>query len=222
MAQRPRIGITGNSRRWSPSWWCAALALRLAGATPERISVRHSPSGNTLDALIIGGGDDISPEHYDENIDNRLKIDFERDLLEIDWIQKALGRNIPLMGVCRGVQLINVVLGGNLYQDIRPMRRYKYNRPSLLPTRQVRLLPDSQLAKICNKVHLRVNSLHHQAIKTTGSSLQIVGWDLDGIIQAVESKNKRIIGLQWHPEYLIYLPSQLALFRWLVNCTKRR
>lgn len=222
MAQRPRIGITGNSRRWSPSWWCSALALRFAGATPERISVCHSPSGNTLDALIIGGGDDISPEHYDGDVDNRIKIDLERDLLEIDWIQKALGKNIPLMGICRGAQLINVVLGGNLYQDIRPMRRYKYNRPSLLPTRQVRLLPDSQLAKICNKEHLRVNSLHHQAIKTTGPNLQIVGWDLDGIIQAIESKNKRILGLQWHPEYLIYLPSQLALFRWLVNCAKRR
>lgn len=220
MVEKPRIGITGNARRWSPSWWCSAFALRLAGATPERISVRHPPSGNTLDGLIIGGGDDISPEHYNGDIDKLIKIDLERDQLEIEWIQKALGRNIPLMGICRGAQLINVVLGGNLYQDIRPLRRHTYNRHSLLPTKQVRLLPDSLLAKICNKVHLRVNSLHHQAIKTTGTDLQVVGWDLDGIIQAVESKKNRVIGLQWHPEYLIYLPSQFALFRWFVNCMR--
>jgi putative glutamine amidotransferase len=192
----------------------------LAGATPERISVGHPQSGNPLDALIIGGGDDISPEHYNGEIDHRTKIDLERDQLEIEWIQKALARKIPLLGICRGAQLINVVLGGNLFQDIRPLRRHTYNRPGLLPTKQVRLLPDSQLAQICNKVDLRVNSLHHQAIQTTGADLQVVGWDLDDITQAVESKKNRIIGLQWHPEYLIYLPSQFALFRWLVNCAR--
>lgn len=222
MAKKPRIGITGNARRWSPSWWCSTLALRLAGAMPERISLRHPPSGNTLDALIIGGGDDISPEHYGGDMNNLAKIDPERDQMEIEWIQKALESNIPLMGICRGAQLINVVLGGNLYQDIRFLRRHTYNRSGLLPTKQVRLAPGSQLAKICNKVHLRVNSLHHQAIKTAGTDLQVVGWDLDEITQAVESKKNRMIGLQWHPEYLIYLPSQFALFRWLVNCTGRR
>lgn len=220
MAEKPRIGITGNAKHWSPSWWCTSFALKLAGAIPERISVRHPPSGNTLDALIIGGGDDISPEHYNGDINNANKIDPGRDLLEIEWINKALERNIPLLGICRGAQLINVVLGGNLYQDIRSLRRYTYNRPGLLPTKQVRLLPDSQLAKICNKVHLRVNSLHSQAIKTVGTDLQVVGWDLDEITQAVESNKNRIIGVQWHPEYLIYLPSQFAFFRWLVNCTR--
>jgi putative glutamine amidotransferase len=196
------------------------LALRLAGATPERISVRHPACGNNLDGLIIGGGDDISPEHYNGDIGNIVKIDLARDRLESEWIRKALSRNIPLMGICRGAQLINVVLGGNLYQDIRPLRRRTYNRPSLLPTKQIRLLPDSQLAKICGRVHLRVNSLHHQAIKTTGTDLQPVGWDWDDMIQAVESRKNRIMGLQWHPEYLIYLPSQFALFRWLVNCAR--
>ena len=220
MVKKPRIGITGNARRWSPSWWCSALALKLAGATPERISVRHPPSGKTLDALIIGGGYDISPEHYNGDTDNPVKIDLARDRLEIEWIQKSLKKNIPLMGICRGAQLINVVLGGTLYQDIRSLRRRTYNRPSVFPTKQIQLSPDSQLAKICSTVHLRVNSLHQQAIKNTGADLHVVGWDLDNITQAVESKKNRIIGVQWHPEYLIYLPSQFVLFRWLVNCTQ--
>ncbi|MGB5737163.1 MAG: gamma-glutamyl-gamma-aminobutyrate hydrolase family protein, partial [Thiohalocapsa sp.] len=192
------------------------LALRLAGAAPERISMRHSPSGKPLDALIIGGGNDIGPEHYGGDLDAKVKADPERDQLEIEWIQRALEKNIPLLGICRGAQLINVVHGGTLHQDIRPLRKRTYNRPGLLPTKQVRLAPDSLVARICGKAHLRVNSLHHQAIKDPGAGLHVVGRDLDDITQAVECASvQRIIGVQWHPEYLFYLPAQLALFRWL-------
>jgi putative glutamine amidotransferase len=194
--------------------------LRLAGAAPERISVHHPPSGRSLDGLIIGGGNDISPEHYHGDIDAKVKLDPERDQLEIDWIKRALERGIPLLGICRGAQLINVVLGGTLHQDIRPIRRRTYNRPGLLPTKQVRLATDSVLARVCGKERLRVNSLHHQAIKEPGEGMKVVGMDLDEITQAVESTTGRnIIGVQWHPEYLFYLPSQFALFRWLLRRT---
>jgi putative glutamine amidotransferase len=220
MAERPRIGVTGNGRRWAPSWWCTSLALRLAGAVPERISVRHAPSGRPLAALVIGGGNDISPEHYNGDLDAKVKLDPERDQLEIDWIERALDTDIPLLGICRGAQLINVVLGGRLYQDIRPLRQHTHNRPGLLPTKQVRLDPDSAVAAVCGKVRLRVNSLHHQAIRDPGKDIQVVGWDLDKFTQAVEcAHGRRIIGVQWHPEYLFYLPSQFALFRWLVRRT---
>jgi len=218
MAERPRVGVTGNGRRWSPGWWCTWLALRLAGAVPERISIRHAPSGLPLDALIIGGGSDIGPEHYGGDLEAKVKADPERDRLEIEWIGRALEDDIPLLGICRGAQLINVVLGGTLHQDIRPLRKRTYNRPGLLPTKQVRLEPDSVLARICGKTRLRVNSLHHQAIRDTAADLKVVGQDLDAITQAVESSAGRpILGVQWHPEYLIYLPSQFALFRWLLR-----
>lgn len=218
MAKRPRVGVTGTSRLWSPGWWCAALALRLVGAIPERISVRHRPSGERLHGLIISGGDDISPDHYGGDLEAAVKIDPERDRLEIEWIQRAIRDGIPLLGICRGAQLINVVLGGTLHQDIRPLRKHTYNRPGLLPTKQVLLDANSQVAKVCGKTRLRVNSLHHQAIKAPGTDIHIVGRDLDDIVQAVEcSTAVRIIGVQWHPEYLIYLPSQLALFRWLLK-----
>ena len=218
MAQRPRVGVTGNARRWTPSWWCLRLALLLAGAIPERISVRHPPSGKRLDALVISGGDDIGPEHYGGDIDARVRLDPERDALEIEWIQRALDAGIPLLGICRGAQLINVVLGGNLHQDIRQLRKLTYNRPGLLPTKQVRLEPGSRIAGICGREQLRVNSLHHQAIRKAGDGLRVVGRDLDEITQAVESDSDRpIIGVQWHPEYLLYLPAQFRLFRWLVR-----
>ncbi|WP_439861254.1 gamma-glutamyl-gamma-aminobutyrate hydrolase family protein [Pseudomonas sp. MBLB4136] len=217
MAERPRVGVTGNSRRWSPSWWSTRLALRLAGAQAERISVRHAGSGRPLSALIIGGGDDIGPEHYGGEITAKVRSDPARDELEMRWIERALEQGIPLLGICRGAQLINVVLGGNLHQDIRPMRVHTYNRPGLLPTKQVRVDPESRLAGLCGKLRLRVNSLHHQAVRHPGEGLRVVAWDLDNIVQAVEADGRPIIGVQWHPEYLCYLPAQLALFRWLVS-----
>lgn len=218
MADRPRVGVTSNGRRWAPGWWCAALALRLAGAVPERISVRHQPSGKPFDAMIIGGGSDISPEHYGGDLDARVKLDLARDQLEMDYIRYALQQKIPVLGICRGAQLINVVCGGKLYQDIRMMRKLTHNRPGLLPTKQVRVDHGSRLADICRKTRLRVNSLHHQAIREAGENLKVVARDLDNITQAVEDVSGRaVIGVQWHPEYLFYLPSQFALFRWLLR-----
>ena len=213
--------MTGNAKRWAPSWWCTWLALRLAGAEAERISVCHPPSGRHLSALVIGGGDDISPEHYGGDLDAKVKLDPERDQLEIAWIKRGLEQQIPMLGICRGAQLINVVLGGTLHQDIRQMRRRTRNRPGLLPTKQVRLEPESILAGVCGKTQLRVNSLHHQAIRAPGGDLVIVGWDLDDITQAIEKPSgSNVIGVQWHPEYLFYLPSQFALFRWLLQLAR--
>jgi putative glutamine amidotransferase len=218
MAERTRVGVTGNARRWAPGWWCTRLALWLVGAAAERISVRHTYSGRPLDALVIGGGNDISPEHYGGKLDRHVKADPERDQLEIEWIERALEAEIPLLGICRGAQLINVVLGGTLHQDIRPLRTLTHNRPGLLPTKQVRLEPDSLLARVCGKSSLRVNSLHHQAIDLPGRGLIVTGRDIDDIVQGVENEHGRsIIGVQWHPEYIAYLPSQLALFRWLLR-----
>jgi putative glutamine amidotransferase len=221
MAQRPRIGVTGNARRWSPSWWCTRIALTLAGATAVRISVRHQPDERPLAALVIGGGDDISPEHYNGDLNAKVRTDPSRDQLEIDWIRYALEHRLPLLGICRGAQLINVVLEGDLHQDIRPLRRHTYNRPGLMPTKQVFLEPDSELARLCGTSKLRVNSLHHQAIDRPGEGLRIVGRDLDRITQAVECHSGRtLLGVQWHPEYLFYLPAQFALFRWLLHKVK--
>ncbi|MDX1460143.1 MAG: gamma-glutamyl-gamma-aminobutyrate hydrolase family protein [Xanthomonadales bacterium] len=221
MAGRPRVGITGNDRRWAPGWWCARIAVFLAGGTAERITVRHPPSGEPLDALVIGGGSDIGPEHYGGEIIAQVKTDQARDRLEMEWIRRALDEDIPLLGICRGAQLINVVLGGTLHQDIRGLRRYTYNRPGLLPTKQVKVNPGSLLARVCGKTRLRVNSLHHQAVRRPGEGLAVVARDLDDITQAIESDGGRaILGVQWHPEYLAYLPAQLALFRWLLRRTR--
>lgn len=218
---RPRLGVTGNARRWSPSWWCIRTALIVCRAQAVRISVKHAAPREALHGLVIGGGDDVSPEHYGGDINDRVRLDLDRDHLEIGWIEHALEEGLPMLGICRGAQLINVVLGGNLHQDIRHMRRITHNHPGLLPTKQVHLEPGSALSAACRRHRLRVNSLHHQAVDRPGAGLTVVGRDLDRIVQAFESDDGRpLFGVQWHPEYIFYLPSQLAIFRWLVRSAK--
>ena len=187
-----------------------------------RISIHHHPINDEFDGLLISGGDDISPEHYDGDINAKVKSDPSRDILEMDWIKKAIAENKPLLGICRGAQLINVVLEGSLYEDIREMRQLTHNRPGLLPTKRVDLKADSVVQKVCGKAHIWVNSLHHQAINQAGQGLQVVGQDRDHIVQAVEAEKRHIIGVQWHPEYLSYLPTQFRLFRWLVKQAGKR
>lgn len=219
---RPFIGVTGDGKSWSPSWWCIRFAIWLVGGRAIRISVRHQPPADTaFAAIVISGGSDISPEHYDGDIEAPVKNDPERDELEMRWIAHAMKAEIPLLGICRGAQLINVVRGGNLYQDIRALRSRTYNRPGLLPTKQVFIEPDSMLATTVGKTKLRVNSLHHQAVHNTGAGLAIIAKDLDGIPQAIECQQVgTILGVQWHPEYLFYVPSQLRIFRWLLRSTR--
>ena len=214
--------MTGTARRFAPAWWCTRLALALAGARATRISVRHGADPAQIDALVIGGGNDIAPEHYGGDLESAVRPDPARDALELRWVRGALARGLPLLGICRGAQLINVVLGGNLHADIRAMRRRTYNRRGLLPTKQVALDAGSRLAARLGRRRLRVNSLHHQAIDRQGEGLVIVGRDLDGIVQAVEHGQRPLLGVQWHPEYLLYLPSQLALFRWLADAARCR
>lgn len=218
MAQRPRVVVTGAARKWSPSWWCTWLALRLLGAHPIRVSVRHRCESPNVDAVIIGGGDDISPSHYNQPPQPDGEYDPDRDDIEIRWIQWALENRKPLLGICRGSQLINVVLGGELNQNIKELRKLTYNRPGLLPTKQVFLEKGSLLSEICKKNKLRVNSLHSQIVKRVGVGMRATGWDLDGFIQASESdgREQAVIGVQWHPEYMFYVPSQLRIFRWLL------
>lgn len=221
MVARTRVAVTGNGRRWSPSWWCTRLALSLVGAEAVRVSVRHQVPEHSVDALIIGGGDDISPEHYGGDLEAPVRTDPERDELEMRWIGYALESGLPMLGICRGAQLINVMLGGQLHQDLRELRKRTYNRPGLLPTKQVQLESPSRMASVCNKERLRVNSLHHQAVRSAGRGLRIVGRDLDQIVQGFESEHDDIMGVQWHPEYLWYMPSHLRLFRWLVKAAQK-
>ena len=168
---------------------------------------------NSYSAAIISGGDDIDPKHYGVAGAAGAIYDSERDNLELNVIKLALEKNIPLFGICRGAQLINIACGGTLHTDLRPLRKNTPNRNSIFAVKYANLKEDSLVAKILEHTRVKVNSLHHQAVDKPGKGLKVVAADADDFTQAIEGTGKSyIVGVQWHPEYMPYSTVQTRLF----------
>jgi putative glutamine amidotransferase len=173
----------------------------------------HGSAPAPVGGIVVGGGDNIEPSHYGAVGDGLADYDVERDHFEIDVLRRALSTSVPVLGICRGAQLINVVLGGTLHQDLRPLRRRTPNRNSAFPVKYAWLVPESRLAGWMGTHRARINSLHHQAVDRLGQSLVVAARDSDDFVQAVEAAGQRFLaGVQWHPEYLPYKRAQRALF----------
>ena len=152
-----------------------------------------------------------------------LAMDPPRDTLELSLLADSFTKNRPTLGLCRGAQLINVFLGGNLHQDLRAADLAPSRFDTILPRRSVQVEEESRLYALLETTDLWVNSLHNQAVHTLGDELQVVARDRDGIIQAVEHRHHPFfLGVQWHPEYLPQLPVQLRLFEGLVEAASGR
>jgi putative glutamine amidotransferase len=149
-------------------------------------------------------------------------VDSRRDVYEFELMETAWRQQKPVLGICRGAQLLNVFLGGTLFQDIGDFYREVPNRNTILPRKRVTIEPDSRLAAILGRSRVRVNALHHQAVRMLGQSLRPVAREPNGIIQAIEHEEHRfLIGLQWHPEYLPHLSVQKRIFQALVQASRR-
>ncbi|MGK5092367.1 type 1 glutamine amidotransferase [Deltaproteobacteria bacterium TL4] len=147
-----------------------------------------------------------------------FSYDPERDEFELSLIRKALEKKIPILGICRGAQLLNVFEGGSLFQEIGNFYTTSPHKYSILPFKTVMLIPQSQLSRIFKTNKLYVNSLHHQAIQQTGSQMKPVAKEENGIIQAIEHRSLPfVIGVQWHPEYMPQDPKQHLLFKALIQ-----
>ena len=214
MSTRPLIGVTGPDTRLPVAWWFIRWALNHAGARPLRLTPTRPTPPQPLDGVIISGGDDIDPGLYLPDAPDTAPMDAARDAFEIETLERVLKRDIPILGICRGAQLINVVLGGSLHSDLRRIRIKTSNRRTPFARKTLTLDSDSRLAGILGREKARINSLHHQAISETGDGLRVVGRDLDNIVQAIEHRSHRfLIGVQWHPEYLPLHPEQRAVFK---------
>lgn len=214
---RPVIGVTGNARRFSPSWICIRLCVAMAGGQARRITVDNQPHVDELDGLIVSGGDDIHPSLFDAEELPSTSYDPERDEMEKRYIEKADELGKPVLGICRGYQLINVTFGGSLHLSVRHLRQITKNRWTIFPVKRALITRSSLLSQTLGKELTVVNSLHKQAIDRLSPTFDIVARDRDEIAQGIESRDKPIMGVQWHPEYLFYLPVQRRLFRWLVD-----
>ena len=162
------------------------------------------------DGLLLGGGGDVHPSFYGEEPTEWLMgADLERDRVEIFLARKFLELGKPILGICRGVQVLNVAAGGTLFQDILRQRPgsnpHSFMPPDFPPdhiAHTVTLKPDSLLASILGCSSLGVNSRHHQAVKDVAPGFEAVAWAEDGLIEAIEKadKNPFALGVQWHPE----------------------
>lgn len=220
MSRRPRIGITAARRRGRVMTVLNMVSILRAGGWPVVLAPdrRESPAG--LDGFVIGGGDDIDVSLYDDGPQLETRIDPERDRLELAVLDYATAHGAPVLGICRGAQMINIFMGGTLHRDIHDAYRVPRLR-TVLPRRHVHVAADSLLARLLNTPHTRVNVLHHQAMDVIGTGLRVVARDEHGIVQAVEHLGMPLrLGVQWHPEFLFYQGRQRNLFGAVVAAAK--
>jgi putative glutamine amidotransferase len=183
---------------------------------------------NRFDGFVFSGGGDVDPALYGGHLDATVhSTDPERDAFECALIPLVLGADKPLLAICRGAQILNVALGGSLYEDIpsalpAALRHDWYpNIPRDYLAHTVEIEPGSRLAEILGTRKLRTNSLHHQAIRQPAPALEVVARAEDGVIEAVELPEKRFaIGVQWHPECLPDEPAMQRLFSEFVNAAR--
>lgn len=220
---RPRIGVTGSRHRGRFMWWLNRFAIWRAGGRAVRVVPGAERRLDGLDGLLVGGGDDIHPELYGSDIVLTVRVDQRRDELERAAISDALSRDLPVLGICRGAQMINVVRGGTLHTDIHEAYEDVPRMRTILPRKIVRLEPGSRLFAITGCDACRVNALHHQSVDRVGDGLAVVGRDDHGIVQAIEARGHEfLLGVQWHPEFLPFHRGQQALFGALVDAAAGR
>lgn len=242
-SKRPLIGCTTYRKITSqdplimvdglmPTYTGAVLA---AGGLPVMIPLTMNDEDlmdlfAQLDGLLLPGGGDIDPQLYGGSPDNAAVygIDDTRDHVELLLAKKAVDTDKPLLAICRGHQVLNVALGGSLWEDVLELmpnaQRHAYFRgnPRDLQAHDVRIQEKSRLFEIMQVDCKAVNSIHHQGIKRLGSHLTPTAFAADGLIEAIEIQDHRFaLGVQWHPEEFYRQDEQtLALFQAFVDSTR--
>lgn len=173
-----------------------------------------------LDGIVLPGGGDITPELYGAVRDPESGgMDIERDHAELALFRDATAAGLPILAVCRGMQLVNVARGGTLVQHLPAVTSEPHQdierRRELVHT--VHVDPESELGSIIGADDLGVNSIHHQGVDRVGHDLRAVAWAEDGTIEGLEDRDRRIVAVQWHPEQLPDQARQMRLFAWLVE-----
>jgi putative glutamine amidotransferase len=203
------------------------LAVEQAGGLPIALSPLASenvdPLVEHLSGLLLTGGPDIDPACYGAQPGIETgPTDRAVDLFELSLCRAAYLRGMPILGICRGAQVLNVARQGTLHQHVPDLRlgavEHRQPEPGHQRTHEAWVSPDSGLARATGGGPVKVNSFHHQAVDRLGLDLRPVAWAEDGLIEAVEARDGRFaLGVQWHAETLIGQAEQLALFERLVE-----
>lgn len=213
MKERPRILLSLAPS--NPSTY--ARAVEAAGGLPVGGYLPQAELLQGCDGLILGGGGDVDPAWYGQENWGCDTLDWERDRQEGRLVELAAKKQIPVLGICRGMQYLNVHFGGDLLQDIGTSHSMTQGHYRLHPTCT---RPGSQLHALYGAAPT-VNSGHHQVVGRLADGWQATQWALDGVVEAIESQSLPMVGVQWHPEQLH--PAGEALFGWFVRqCAGQR
>ena len=181
-----------------------------------------------LDGLILTGGGDIDPARFGEAPHPKTAdVSPARDALEIELVERAVHDEVPLLGICRGLQVLNVALGGSLHQHL-PAQPILHSQaePRDRPTHAVKVMGEgTRLGRVLGALEVQVNSMHHQGIHRLGRGLREVAWAPDGVIEGLEmdGTGRFVIAVQWHPEELVgHDASARGLFAAVVDAARRR
>ena len=181
-----------------------------------------------VQGLILSGGHDVDPHNYGEEPEQKLgDIWPERDKFDMRLLKLAEENGIPVLGICRGAQIINVYHGGPLYQDLsyRKEEALKHSQgqaPTLL-AHTVKTIAGTKIAELLGKEERRTNSFHHQLIKDVADDFKVSARCVDGVVEAIENEDASVIAFQWHPEMLHrVVPYQNNLFKYIIDNAKKK
>lgn len=227
---KPLIGATCYARDEENNFSIPAGyldAIERAHGIPVVITPGTKPEElvEKLDGFMLTGGGDVDPAEYSGKFDETIYgVNYERDQFELELARTVVYRGAPLLAICRGLQVLNVALGGTLIEDIPKMvgtrvsHRDKFSRVA----HWVEIAPNSMLSQICGLTKLICPSFHHQSVRDLAQDFEAVAWSADGVIEAMESsKYPGVMAVQWHPEYVANADeSQQRLFDTLVDWSK--
>ena len=207
-------------------------AIERAGGLPVVLPPlsldRVSPLLDRLSGLLLSGGPDLDPAAYGRRSHPELgRTEPQLDAFEVQLAREADARGLPMLGICRGAQALNVARGGTLHQHIPELTdgsiAHRQREPGSQVTHDVRIARGSTLASVIGSRRAAVNSFHHQSVDRLGDRLRAVAWADDGIVEAIEGSGASfLLGVQWHAETLVDDPVQLALFHRLVAAAEER
>lgn len=214
---QPIIGVTSSIReeRLAVTGQTNVKAITWAGGVPlilpnlmDKQSVYRI--ADLLDGLLLTGGIDIDPTLFGEEPHPRLgEVSPERDQFESMIIKRMMALDKPILGICRGCQILNVTAGGDMYQDIyaqieHPLLQHRQVAPKYHRSHFIDVCEGSLLHQISGSLRYKVNSYHHQAVRTMADGFEVCARSSDGVVEAFASvKHRFVMGVQWHPEYLI-------------------
>jgi putative glutamine amidotransferase len=240
---RPRIGIVGAKRKETEQKSFQAYVEAVEDAGGAALPILPGAGLDVLDrvdGLVLTGGLDVDPKEYGQKVEpaSDVEVDAERDTLELPLIREAVRRDLPVLAICRGIQVLNVALGGTLIQDIdmtragrqswsHQQRKSHPEAPLHAEMHHVQLAPGSRLRGIAGTDRLGVNTFHHQAIEKVAPGLVVTARTEDpgsqALIEAVEAPDCRwVLGVQWHPERMWRTaPAHRRLFTDLVEAARQ-